>query len=408
MIHRAYKYRIYPSEEQAVELNKVFGCVRFLWNQLVANFHLYPNHDPNLSEKTLKDDERYPFLKETISCALQQKRNDFEEFKRQYFSKSRKKKLGKPKFKSKHAHFDSFRIPGQSLGYEKCINWDKGEIKIPKFRPIKLVVDRKFTGKLCSITISRNPAGQFFVSVLVEEDDPQHLEKTGRFIGIDLGLTHLAIFSDGTKIDNPRWFRENQAKLARAQRHLSRKTKGSNRRERQRVKVAKIHLKTANQRKWFYHDLSNKLLNEFDVICLESLNVAGMKKSSLGKSISDASWSTLISMLKHKSEWYGKKLHQIYRWFPSSKSCSECGSIQEKLKLDVRHWTCTDCGTKHDRDTNAARNILNKGLTDLNLSLAECVDYTRGEKIRPSLQLAEKAHLVEACTETVNDLYCFG
>ena len=400
MTLRAYKYRAYPTEEQEVFLSQNFGCVRFVWNQLVANFNSWSFSGPNrpMSEKILKDNPEFGFLNDIISYALQQKRMDFEETKKQYFNKKRKVQLGRMKFKSKHANKDSFRIPGQALGYSSCVNFENGSIKIPKMSPMKLVIDRKFTGNLRSVTISRNPSNQYFVSVLVEEE-VELKQNTGRSIGIDLGLTHLTILSNGMKIENPRWFRENQAKLKRAQQHLSRKKKGSKRREKQRRKVAKIHQKISNQRNWFHHNLSSWLTDNFDVICIEDLSVKNMvKNQKLSKSISDVAWSSLISMISYKSDWYGKTFHKIDRWTPTSKTCSCCGAKAEDMDLSVREWTCSSCGTHHDRDVNASINILSTGLQDLySLTSGELADYRRREAVRPELPRASSMkRLVES------------
>jgi putative transposase len=384
---KSYKYRIYPNVKQEIFLNQAFGCVRFVWNQLVANFNSWkPDFTPpKISEKTLKDAPEFSFLKETISYALQQKRMDFDETKSQFFNKTRKVKLGRMQFKKKGVSRDSFRIPGQALGFNKCIDFEAGQVKLPKMQPIKAVFDRKFTGQLKSVTISKNKCNQYFVSVLVEEQ-VELKQNTGRSIGIDLGLTHLATLSDGTKIANPRWFRESQSKLARAQQHLSRKVRGSNRYEKQRLKVAKIHLKTANQRDWFHHNLSKWLVENYDNILMENLNIAGMKKSNLAKSVSDAGWASLISKIQYKSNCAGRTFHKVDRWFASSKTCSSCGHklVKSEMDLSVRDWTCPSCGTHHDRDENAATNILHKGLVDLyEFTSDELADYVRGENVRP-------------------------
>jgi putative transposase len=259
---------------------------------------------------------------------------------------------------------------------------------------MKIVIDRKFTGTLKSATISRNPSGQYFVSVLVEEDI-ELKQNAGRSIGIDLGLTHLAILSNGIKFENPRWFRENQAKLKKAQQHLSRKTPGSKRRTRQRLKVARIHQKITNQRNWFHHNLSSWLVDNFDVICTEDLSVKNMVRNhKLSKSISDAGWSSLISMISYKSNWYGRTFHKIDRWYASSKTCGCCGAKAEAMNLSIREWSCASCGTSHDRDINAARNILNTGLLDLySLTSDELADYRRREEVSPEVDLPKASSM---------------
>ena len=386
----AYKYRIYPNKTQAQYLNQVFGVVRFVWNKLVSNFNSYSKEGPNqpLNEKILKDNPEYSWMKDSISYALQQKRMDFVECKKQYFSKKRKVKLGRMKFKSKHSHRDSFRIPVMSMGGPGAIDLDLGKIKLPKMTSIKMVVDRKFAGNPKSVTVSRNPSGQYFVSILVEKNI-ELKQNAGRSIGIDLGLNDILICSSGLKISNPKWFRESQTKLKKAQRNLSRKQKGSNRRNKQRIEVAKLHQKIVNQRRWTYHNLSTWLVNNYDTICMEKLNVKGMVKNRrLAKSIQDASWSTLVSMIAYKSNWYGMTFHQIDTFYPSSKTCSYCGYKVDEMNLGIREWTCPSCGINHDRDLNAATNILHKGLDDLyGFSSDELADYKRRESLRPKVEI---------------------
>jgi putative transposase len=403
---KAYKYRIYPNKIQAAFLNQTFGCVRFVWNQLVANFNSW-THDvtpPKISEKTLKDMPEYSFLKDTISYALQQKRMDFDEAKSQYFNKNRKTKLGRMQFKKKGTSRDSFRIPGQALGFKKCIDFETGTIKLPKMTPIKAVFDRKFEGTLKSVTISKNKCNQYFVSILVEEE-VELKQNTGRSVGIDLGLTHLVTLSNGTKITNPRWFRESQSKLARAQQHLSRKVRGSNRHNKQKLKVAKVYLKTASPRCWFHHNLSKWLVENYDNILMEDLNIAGMKKSNLAKSVSDAGWASLVSKIEYKSRWTGRSFHKVDRWFASSKTCSYCGH-KVQLTLADRDWTCSSCGTHHDRDGNAATNILHRGLQDLYaFTSAELADYVRGENVRPMTEL--HSLIGNLCEANSQDSICY-
>ena len=383
MIYRAYKYRIYPTKKQAEYLRQTFGCVRFVWNQLVANFNSWSSEGPNrpMNEKILKDTPEYSWLNDVISYALQQKRIDFDETKKQFFNKSRKTRIGRMKFKKKGIARDSFRIPVASMGGQKSIDLDSGRIKLPKMGPMKLIVDRKFMGTAKSVTVSMNRVDQFFVSILVEED-VKVKTGVGRSIGIDLGLNHLATLSNGVQIENPRWFRKSQAKLRKEQKHLSRKKKGSNRYERQRRKVAKVHLKIKNQRSWMIHNLTTAIINTFDTIIVEDLNVAGMKKL-FGKSISDAAFGEILSQLGYKSSWYGRTFHKIDRWYPSSKTCNCCGHKMDTMTLDIREWTCPDCGTHRDRDLNAAKNILDEGLRDLyGFTSDELADYRRGEEVR--------------------------
>jgi putative transposase len=367
MILKAYKYRVYPNKDQVEFLHQNFGAVRFVWNQLVANFNSWSKDGPNqpMSEKILKDKEEFDWLNETISYALQQKRIDFDETKKQYFNSKRKTKLGRMKFKKKGVAHDSFRIPGQALKFNKCIDFETRRIKLPKMSSMKIVIDRKFSGKLKSVTLSKNKTNQYFVSVLVEEQKPEPLPNTYRAVGIDLGLNDLAVLSNGIKITNPRWFVESQDKLAIAQRHLSRKQKGSNLYNRQRLKVARIHQKISNQRNWFHHNLSSWLVNNYDYIYMEDLAVEEMKQSRLAKSVSDVSWYSLTSMIKYKSSWYSKDFAKVDRYFASSQICSSCGHQDGKKSLSIRGWVCPVCGEIHDRDINAAKNIEKEASSDL-------------------------------------------
>ena len=378
---KAYKYRIYPTKEQEVLLNKTFGCCRFVWNKLVENFNNKEN-DVIVNEKTLKDNPEFSFLKEVSASTLQQKRMDFVEFKKQYFNKKRKVKLGRPKFKKKSKR-QSFRLPNQKF----TLDQEKFLVRLEKIGFVKIVLDRPIPDDVDfrSITVSKTPTGKYFVSILVQQE-LKSIPSSGKIVGIDLGLKDLFILSNGQVINNPKWFRKNQSKLKRAQQHLSRKKKGSNRYNKQRIKVAKIHEDITNSRTYFLHNISTALVNTFDLIVLEDLNVSGMiKNRKLSKSISDASWSSFVSMLEYKCNWYGKMLIKINRFFPSSKTCSNCGHKEDQMPLSIREWTCPSCGSVHDRDLNASINILKEGwkqLTDQELSSAEYVDYGRGVELR--------------------------
>lgn len=386
-ILKAYKFRIYPNRIQQTKLSQTFGCVRFVWNALTANFNAYgtEDHIEKLSEKQIK--ESNDFLKDVSAAAIQQKRIDFDETKNQFFNKNRRTKLGRMKFKKKNVSRESYRLPNQKFKLDQ----ENGTIRIEKIGYVSVVLDRTISSdaNYRSITISKTPSGKYFVSILVKID-VDLLPSTGQSVGIDLGLKDLFIFSNGDVVNNPRWFRKSQSKLAKAQRNFSRKTKGSNRYEKQRIAVAKVHEKISNQRKHYIHCVSSVLVKNFDVIFSENLNVAGMKKVlNFGKSISDAGWSEFVRQLEYKSRWYGKTFFKIDRFYASSQLCSCCGHKDGKKDLDVREWTCSSCGTHHDRDLNAATNILLKGYSDLtglsiNDSSAELVDYKRGEYVRLS------------------------
>ena len=394
---KAYKFRIYPDKEQEVLLAKTFGCCRFVWNKLVENFN--SNSKEFINEKTLKDTPEFEFLKEVSAAAIQGKRLVFDEFKKQFFNKKRKKKLGRPRFKKK-SNRQSF-----SLSYQKFkLDQEKSLVRLEKIGWVKVVIDREIAedAGFRNITVSKTPTSKYFVSILVKQElNP--IPSTGKVVGIDLGIKDLFILSNGQLINNPKWFRKNQAKLKKAQKHLSLKKKGSNRYNRQRIKVAKVHEFITNSRNYFLHNVSTALVNTFDLIVLEDLNVSGMLKNrKLSKSISDAAWSTFVTMLEYKCNWYRKVLVKINRFFPSSKTCSNCGHKEDKMPLNIREWTCPSCGSKHDRDLNASINILKEGwrsLTDQELSSAEYVDYGRGVELRLS---GDNHHLASAVKRLEN------
>lgn len=353
MIQKAYKFRIYPTPKQTVLLAKTFGCVRYAWNSWVAQFNKPKEEKTFLTACEFR--KEIEWMKEVSAAAVQQKERDFAEFKKQFFSKKRKKKLGRPAFKSRRNR-QSYRLPNQKFDVDQEIR----HVRLEKIGWVKTVFDRAIPEdvKFVNATISRDCSGAHYISILVEEEIAL-LPLTGKEVGVDVGLKSFAVLSDGTEIENPRFFRESQAELRRAQQHLSRKQKGSHRREMARLKVARIHRKTAHQRDWFLHNVSSYLVNNYDVIAIEDLNVAGMQKNHcLAKSISDASWAQLFRQLEYKANWYGKLLRKVDRFEPTSRTCSACGLYNSKLTLSDREWDCPCCGTHHDRDENAAKNIL--------------------------------------------------
>ena len=300
--------------------------------------------------KNIKDGD-YQWLKEVNSQTLQQSIQNLETAYGNFF----RKKSKFPIFKKK-SNNQSFRVP-------QHIALKDDKIQVPKFREgISINLHRKLEGELKSVTFSRTPSNKYFVSILCEVPKKTK-EKTEKSIGIDLGITDFIVLSNGDKVKNPNFNRNSKKKLSLAQKHLSRKTKGSKRQQKQRVKVARIHEKITNSRKDFQHKLSTKLINEYDLISLEDLAVKNMVKNhNLAYSISDSSWSSFVSMLEYKALWYGKNVIKIDRWYPSSKTCSNCDYIVDKLPLSVRHWKCSKCSCEHNRDVNAAKNILRQGL----------------------------------------------
>ena len=355
-----YKYRLYPNKTQQTLLNKTMGCVRFFWNQQVATFKTYnkeTNPKPEFKTSTELRNE-IEWMKEVSAAAIQQKEIDFKEYRKQLFSKSRKKKIGFPNFKKK-SNRQSYRLPNQKF---KII---ENKIQLEKIGKVKMVVDRELPhGKLMSVTISKNPSGQYFASILIETEI-NHKQKTNKEVGLDLGIKTFSTQSDGIEISNPKFLNKNQVKLRRLQQHLSRKVKGSNRRNKCRLKIANLHQKIINQRDWFLHNYSTQLINNYDKIYIEDLNVSGMVKNHcLAGAISDVSWSKFTSMLIYKSDWYGKDVVKINRFYASSKTC-KCGVKNNDLKLSDREWICKSCGSINQRDLLAANNILKEGRRSL-------------------------------------------
>lgn len=353
-IKRSYKYRMCPNKTQEEPLAKTFGCVRVMWNACVDSFNSYDKEtNPNPKFPTKVDlvvDK--PWLNDVSAATLQQKQRDFIEFSKQYFNSNRKEKIGKPNYKNKHGD-QSFRLPFPKF---RVID---NKIRLEKIGWVHIVVDREIpdNARFISCTVSKNRSDQYFVSVLVETEQ-HYKQKTGKTVGVDLGIKTLATLSDGTTVENPHFLRENQAKLKMMQRHLSRKKLGSNRRKKCRLKVSRLHRDIANKRSWYMHNLTIMLVNNYDVICIEDLNTSGMLKNhKLAGSISDASLSTFRRQLEYKCQWYGKELVVISRFYPSSKTCSRCGWKNKDLKLLDRTFICKDCGVEIDRDLNAAINI---------------------------------------------------
>lgn len=358
-MNKAFKYRIYPNKSQQILFAKTFGCVRVIWNANVESFNSY-DKDANPKPKIITKSDLItdkPWLNEISAAAIQQKIRDFQETSKQFFSKTRKKRIGRPSFKKKSG-IQSYRLPNQkfSLGDNK--------IRLEKIGWVKMRVDRAIPdeSKILSCTISMNCCGQYFVSVLVETLI-LHKHKTGKMVGIDLGLKSFATLSGSIVIDNIKFFREKQSEIVKIQRHLSRKKKGSNRYRKNKLRIARLHNKIANKRNYFLHSVTTYLADNYDVICIEDLNVSGMLSNhKLAKAISDTSFYQFRSMLEYKCNWYGKELVVIDRFYPSSKTCSKCGWKKEDLTLSDRVFKCENCGMEIDRDLNAAINIKRVGV----------------------------------------------
>ena len=370
---KAYKFRIYPTEEQEIFFAKTFGCVRKVYNLMLNDRKKAYEEVKNDPSKKMtfptpaKYKEEFPFLKEVDSLALANAQLHLDKAYKNFF---RDKSVGFPRFKSKKNPVQSYTTNNQN-GTVALI--DNKFIKVPKLKSlIRIKLHRQPKGRIKSATISRHASGKYYISLLCKEEINE-LPKTNSAIGIDLGITDFAILSDGQKIDNNRFTSKMEKKLKREQRKLSKrallaKNKGiplseAKNYQKQKRKVARLHEKVMNQRTDFLNKLSTEIIKNHDIICIEDLNVKGMLRNhKLARSISDVSWSSFVAKLQYKADWYGREIIKVDQWFPSSQICSECGHKDGKKSLDIREWTCPICHTHHDRDINASINILTEGL----------------------------------------------
>ncbi|QGU96690.1 IS200/IS605 family element transposase accessory protein TnpB [Clostridium bovifaecis] len=363
-INKAYKFRIYPNEKQIEIIEKTFGCSRFVYNHFLNQRNEVYSNEKRCMRYTEQQNQlpsmkkEFVWLKEIDSTSLQMALRNLDTAFKNFFQG----RVDKPKFKSKRDNYKSYT----SNFVNSNIEVKKNKIKLPKLNWVKAKVHRYVEGRIINATVSITPSGKYFVSICVEtEVNP--LEKVDSIIGLDLGLTHFAIFSTGKKVDNPKYLKKSLERLAKEQKKLSRKQYDSNNYHKQRIKIAKLHEYITNQRNNFIHQLSKRIINENQVIILEDLSVKDMlKDKDLARSISDVSWSKFITMLEYKSKWYDRVLHKIDRYFPSSKICNNCGYVIEELPLYIRKWDCPSCNTVGiDRDINSAKNILQQGLLKL-------------------------------------------
>ncbi|MFL6000188.1 MAG: RNA-guided endonuclease InsQ/TnpB family protein [Streptomyces sp.] len=361
-VKRAFKYRFYPTDEQAAELSRTFGCVRLVYNKaLEERTRAWYGEQRRVSyvqsSATLtkwKKTEELAFLTEVSSVPLQQALRHLQTAFGHFFAK-----------RAKYPRFKSRKKSRASAEYTRSgFTWRDGRLTLAKMSdPVDIRWSRPLPHgtEPTTVTVSRDSAGRWFVSMLCR-DRIAPAALTTNAVGIDAGVTSLVTLSTGEKVTNPRHERRDRTRLAKAQRELSRKAKGSANREKARKRVAKVHARIADRRRDFLHKLSTRLVRENQTVVIEDLTVRNLlKNGTLARAISDASWTQLRSMLEYKCAWYGRELVVVDRWFPSSKLCRVCSTIAEKMPLNVREWTC-DCGVVHDRDVNAARNIKAAGL----------------------------------------------
>ena len=381
-MNKAYRVRLHPNKDQEVLINKTFGCVRKVWNTLLAkNIEGYKTlgKDWKQDYNTTLVKKDFEFMSEVSAASLQQKSRDLKETYSQWFKsvtgKRRGKSLGYPKFKKKGLK-DTYRLPNQKFSIfqdERYIRLEKIGKVVCKF-PDTIPEDVKFL----NVTISRSASGKYFASIVVEQQI-KPLPLTGKKVGIDLGLKDLMTLSNGVVIKRSNYLRENQSKIKKAQQHLSRKTKGSNRYIKQKRKLAKLSEKVTNKRSWFIHNVTKALVKDYDFISVETLSSQGMQShKNINRVLSEVSLYEVVRQLEYKCNYYGKSFVKVDKWLDSSQVCSVCGVKNEKVKdLNVRSWKCV-CGENHHRDINAAINILKQGFNDIS---GELLDYKRGDFI---------------------------
>ena len=385
---KATKYRIYPTAEQELHFRRSMGCCRYAWNYALNLVNeTYKATGKGLNRFAIQSaitslKKEFDWMSEPYSQCLQVVALNLSKAFINFFER----RAGYPSFKYKHGK--------QSISYPQNVKVSVDSIKFPKIGEVLAVIHRPIEGKVKTVTVSMNTKGQFFASVLIDDGKDIPVPSTeGKALGIDLGLNHFAITSDGSKFDNPRWLKKHERNLKQKQKRLSRRPKGSNNRNKTRRQVASVHNKIARCREDFHHKLSRRIVNKNQVIVVENLAVQNMMKNHcLAKAIGQVGWGQFCTMLKYKAEWEGKTYIEVDRFFPSSKTCNVCLNRVDSLPLDVRFWQCEKCGTKHDRDVNAATNIRDEGLRILTSGTGDsayCQTVRRGNRGRKSSTIAQ-------------------
>ncbi|MGC4806245.1 RNA-guided endonuclease InsQ/TnpB family protein [Micromonospora sp. DT233] len=378
-----YNYRLYPDTGQREALARAFGCARVVFNdglrarQEAREQGLAYISDGELSRRLITEAKQTPqraWLGEVSAVVLQQALADLNTAYRNFFNslsgKRKGRKVAPPRFRSRKDNRQAVRFTANS----RFKVLDNGRLRLPKVGEVPVRWSRSLPSDPSSVTVIKDAAGRYFASFVVQTSTDETLPETDSEVGIDLGLTHFAVLSDGTKVAAPKFLRRAARKLRRLQQDLSRKQRGSNNRKKAIVKVARAHTRVADTRRDWQHKLSTTIIRDNQAVYVEDLCVTGLGRTRLARSVHDAGWSQFVAMLEYKATRYGRRFGRVDRWFPSTRMCSECGRIGDKLALNVRSWDCP-CGSHHDRDVNAARNIRAAGRADLN---------DRGAQVRPA------------------------